>query len=80
MPDIHPGGRRHVVSPDSMAAWRFDVADVAKWDAVKVYSLRKGPDFRVTPFLAQGDGPKVYVIDDSLDAFRRRRRSRNAAP
>jgi MYXO-CTERM domain-containing protein len=55
--------RRHVVSPASLAAWHFTGADVVKTPAAKVYAYAKGMDIPATPFLVQGSGPAIYVID-----------------
>jgi hypothetical protein len=55
--------RRHVVNPASLAAWHFTSTDVVKTPAAKVYAYAKGLDLPATPFLVQGSGPAVYVID-----------------
>jgi hypothetical protein len=55
--------RRHVVNPASLAAWHFTSTDVVKTPAAKVYSYAKGMDLPATPFLVQGSGPAIYVID-----------------
>ena len=55
--------RRHVVSPDSLAAWHRSFDEVKKLPAAQVYAYAKGPDLPATPFLMQGSGPAVYVLD-----------------
>ncbi len=55
--------RRHIVSPDSLAAWHFTGADIVKTAAAKVYSFAQGADLPATPFLLQGSGPAIYVLD-----------------
>lgn len=55
---------RHVPSPAAMAAWRF------AWDAIRVdtaasvHANLTGAPLPVRPFLAQGSGPAVYLIDE----------------
>ncbi len=55
--------RRHVVSPDSLAAWHRSFDEVKKLPAAQVYAYAKGPDLPAAPFLMQGSGPAVYVLD-----------------
>ena len=55
--------RRHIVSPDSLAAWHFTGADVVKTKAATVYSFAQGADLPASPFLLQGSGPAIYVLD-----------------
>ena len=55
--------RRHVTSPDSLAAWHRSFDEVKKTAAADVYAYAKGPDLPAAPFLVQGSGPAVYVLD-----------------
>jgi len=55
--------RRHVISPDSLAAWHRSFSEVKKLPAAQVYGYAQGPDLPATPFLMQGSGPAVYVLD-----------------
>jgi uncharacterized protein (TIGR03382 family) len=57
--------RRHVVSPDSLAAWHQTFGDVVKTPAAKVYAYAQGADLPDKPFLVIGSGPAVYVIDSA---------------
>ena len=55
---------RHVVSGEAMEAWRFP------WDTIRVDTVANvhanltGPALPSRPFLAQGSGPAVYLIDE----------------
>ncbi len=55
--------KRHVVSPDSLAAWHRTFAEVVKTPAAKVNAIAQGPDLPATPFLIVGTGPAIYVLD-----------------
>jgi GH25 family lysozyme M1 (1,4-beta-N-acetylmuramidase) len=55
--------RRHVQDPASMDAWHFDWNAIAKTPAAQVYARAKGLDWPEKPFLAQGSGAPVYMID-----------------
>jgi GH25 family lysozyme M1 (1,4-beta-N-acetylmuramidase) len=55
---------RHVQSPASMDAWRFDFAAVVKWTADKYATLKAGPEWRLRPFLVKGSTAAVYLLDD----------------
>ncbi len=55
--------RRHVISPASLASWHFTGAEVVKTAAAKVYAIAQGPDLPATPFLLQGSGPAIWVLD-----------------
>ena len=57
---IDRGKRRHVINPDSLAAWRFAVA---KTPAAMVYANPIGPDWPATPVLVQGTAANVYMLD-----------------
>jgi GH25 family lysozyme M1 (1,4-beta-N-acetylmuramidase) len=55
--------RRHVISPDSLAAWHRSFSEVKKLPADQVYAYAKGLDLPATPFLVKGTGPAIYVLD-----------------
>lgn len=55
--------RRHVVSPDSLAAWHRSFDEVKTLPAAQVYAYAKAADLPASPFLVQGSGPAVYVLD-----------------
>ena len=55
--------RRHVINPASLAAWHF--TNVVKTPAAQVYASAQGPDLPATPFLVQGSGPAIWVVDVS---------------
>ncbi len=59
--------RRHVVSPDSAAAWHFDLATmVTQLPLAQVQAMPQGPDLRGRPTLVKGSGPEIDVLDDPL--------------
>ncbi|MGZ3450285.1 MAG: glycoside hydrolase family 25 protein [Polyangiales bacterium] len=58
---------RHVQNPASMDAWRFDFGAVKKTTAADFAKLTESVAWRQRPFLAKGDGPEVYVIDDRTE-------------
>ncbi len=60
--------RRHVINPDSLAAWHFTGDDVKKTPAADVYKYAKGLDLPATPFLMQGSDPAIWVLDFSPDS------------
>ena len=55
--------RRHIIDPASFAAWRFDSATIKKTPAATVYANALGQDWPSAPFLVQGGGPAIYVLD-----------------
>ena len=57
---IDRGKRRHVIDPDSLAAWRLSVT---KTPAAMVYANPKGADWPATPDLVQGTAANVYMLD-----------------
>lgn len=57
--------RRHVQSMDDLNAWRFDTAAIEQWQASKLQGFEQGITWPHIPFLVQGSGPEVYVIDSS---------------
>jgi len=57
-----------VMSMDDLNAWRFDTAAIEKWSPSKLAAQESGLDWPHVPFLVQGTGPEVYVIDSSAAA------------
>ncbi len=67
------GVRRHVVSPESFAAWRFDVNDIVHVDDAALGRFPAGNDWPLAPELIAVDGdPGVYVRDVRLAEATRR--------
>jgi MYXO-CTERM domain-containing protein len=64
------GMRRHVIDPDSLAAWRFDgMGAIVSKAAKEVYALPIGPDLPSAPFVFKAsEDPKVYLLDVSLSS------------
>jgi hypothetical protein len=54
---------RHVQNPASMTAWRFSATELAKVPAAQFNAMTQGLPWPETPFLAQGSGAAVYMID-----------------
>jgi len=56
--------RRHIINPDSFAAWRLTAADVKAISAADLAALETGPDWPATPLLIKDPGaPAVYMLD-----------------
>ncbi|MFN7133154.1 MAG: M23 family metallopeptidase, partial [Myxococcales bacterium] len=55
--------KRHVPSPDAMEAWGFDWKAIQKRPPAEVAGLLTGAPLFARPFVAQGSGPDVYVVD-----------------
>jgi len=55
---------RHVISGDSMAAWRFDWAQIQQVTAADLLKDITGADLFARPFLVRGSGPAIYVYDN----------------
>lgn len=55
--------RRHVETPDVMAAWGFAADRVRVVGMEELDALTLGAPWRPEPFLVQGGGPQVYVVD-----------------
>lgn len=57
--------KRKVNSDAVLAAWRIDKSKVTALAESKLQAMTRGPDWRASPFVAQGNGqPEVWVIDD----------------
>lgn len=54
---------RHVISPASMAAWRFAAEQVEQVSAADLAAFTVGADLPATPFVMRGSGPAVYLLD-----------------
>jgi len=54
---------RHVQDPNSMTAWHFSGSELVKMPAAQFHAMPQGLAWPETPFLAQGSGPPVYMID-----------------
>lgn len=61
---IDPGHRR-AVSPEVAVAWGIDPDEIEIWPAHILEDLHEGTPLRPTPFLVQGSGPEIWVIDDA---------------
>ncbi|MDB4927569.1 MAG: hypothetical protein JWM10_53 [Myxococcaceae bacterium] len=56
---------RHVVSGESMDAWRFPWDTIRLDTVANVHANLSGVDLPARPFLALGSGPAVYLIDEA---------------
>jgi MYXO-CTERM domain-containing protein len=64
---VDNGNKRHIVSPDSLAAWRLTSADIKPIPAADLAALVAGPDWPVDPLLAKDpSNPSVYMLDVPL--------------
>jgi surface antigen len=54
---------RHVQDPASMTAWRFDWNAIVKMPSSQFAAMKQGLPWPETPFLAQGSGSAVYMLD-----------------
>jgi hypothetical protein len=71
----HPGvyvvdasTRRHMVSPASFAAWRFNASAVQTISAGEFALLPVGGEWPETPFLLEGSGHEIDVLDSAPPA------------
>jgi hypothetical protein len=55
--------RRHVPSPEAMDRWRLDWGAIASIDLASLTALDFTSAISTRPYLVQGSGPVVYVID-----------------
>ncbi|XXX74374.1 M23 family metallopeptidase [Sorangium sp. So ce134] len=60
---VDGAARRAVPDADAAAAWRLDPGEAVVWPAARLAALPLGPALPPRPFLAQGSGPALYVID-----------------
>lgn len=61
---VDAGFRRHVPGPEVAAAWQFDLASAQTVTQDELQAMPEGTPVRPEPFLIQGEGPEVYVLDD----------------
>ncbi|MCC7540395.1 MAG: M23 family metallopeptidase [Deltaproteobacteria bacterium] len=63
--DVRGGvpGRRHVPSPEAMDRWRLDWGAIETVDRATIGALELGAAISTRPYLVQGSGPAVYVVD-----------------
>lgn len=60
--------RRHVVNPDSLAAWAFDASTIVAWSDSDAAKYSEGKDLPPAPILLKEVGkPSVYVLDAPVD-------------
>jgi hypothetical protein len=60
---------RHIINPDSFAAWRLTSADVKAITAADLAALQTGPDWPATPLLIKDPTtPSIYMLDLPLPA------------
>ncbi|WP_437276261.1 M23 family metallopeptidase [Sorangium sp. So ce375] len=60
---VDVGERRAVPDAEVANAWELDPGDAVVWPAARLAALPLGPALRPRPFLVQGSGPPLYVID-----------------
>ncbi|WP_437620063.1 M23 family metallopeptidase [Sorangium sp. So ce1151] len=60
---VDGAARRAVPDEEAAAAWRLDPDGAVVWPAARLAALPLGPALPPRPFLAQGSGPALYVID-----------------
>lgn len=71
-PPIVGGEKRHVVSPEILAAWQFSTFfDLLVVDDALLTTLPDAPAIDVAPSLAMGDGadPTVWLLDQGFRRF-----------
>src|SRR5579859_2912577 len=66
---VDGGHRRHIVSLDSLAAWRLAAADIKPIAATALAALVDGPDWPLAPLLVKDAAdPALYLLDVPLTA------------
>ena len=60
------GHKRHVPSMNAAQNWHFDLGQVQSTPAAVLASIPDGSELRVRPMLAQGSGPKIFLVDDPI--------------
>ncbi|WP_437333123.1 M23 family metallopeptidase [Sorangium sp. So ce394] len=65
---VDGAARRAVPDAAAAAAWRLDPDEAVVWPAARLAALPLGPALPPRPFLAQGSGPALYVIDALVEA------------
>ncbi len=54
---------RHVQDPASMTAWHFDWNAIVKTPVAQVDAYAMGPPWPLRPYVVQGTGPALYIVD-----------------
>lgn len=62
---LDTGVRRHVPSAQAFAAWGFAADAVGSMPAAALYAIPLGAALPEAPFVMQGGGPEVYLLDDA---------------
>ncbi|MCY1006165.1 hypothetical protein OV079_11445 [Nannocystis pusilla] len=61
---VDVGFRRRIASAEVAAAWQFDAATAQTIQAADLMAMPQGTDVWPAPFLVQGTGSAVYLLDD----------------
>jgi hypothetical protein len=61
---IDAGLRRRIPSAEVAEAWHFDPAAAQPITQAELMAMPQGTDVWSAPFLVQGTGPEVYMLDD----------------
>ncbi|MDC0719987.1 SpoIID/LytB domain-containing protein [Nannocystis bainbridge] len=61
---VDAGFRRLIASAEVAAAWQFDPATAQAIALADLMAMPQGTDVRPEPFLVQGTGSAVYMLDD----------------
>jgi len=64
---VEHGWRRAFTEPAIAEAWGFSVADATVLDGAALELIAVGPPVREKPFLVQGSGPEIWLVDDELE-------------
>jgi hypothetical protein len=63
---VDEGFRRPVADPPTAARWHLDLSMVTELPLSELDAIPLGPPLRRRPFLVQGAGPAIYLVDDVL--------------
>ncbi|MDC0667402.1 SpoIID/LytB domain-containing protein [Nannocystis radixulma] len=61
---VDAGFRRRIASAEVAAAWQFDPATAQTIPAADLMAMPQGTDVWPAPYLVQGTGPAIYMLDD----------------
>jgi hypothetical protein len=61
---VDAGFRRRIASAEVAAAWQFDPAAAQTIPATDLMAMPQGTDVWPAPYLVQGTGPSIYMLDD----------------
>jgi len=64
---VEHGWRRAIASDEIAAAWGFDPGAATLLDADALELIAIGPPVRDMPFVVQGSGPEMWLVDDDLE-------------